>query len=60
MMAVQGEKRAAPPAAHLWLPHLYALCARFAHLGVVADLGTLALPELWGLYRHLCRMAESA
>ncbi len=42
-----------------WLLRLECLIARFSHLGVGADIGSLSLIELWGLYLHLSRMVDS-
>lgn len=39
-----------------WLERLYALTAKFSHLGITADLAQLNLIELWGLYRFLVRL----
>lgn len=33
-----------------WLRELEMLSLKFAHLGVNADLATMTLAELWGLY----------
>jgi hypothetical protein len=41
-----------------WLEHLQTLCVRFSRLGIGADLATLSLVELWGLYCYLSRLVE--
>ena len=41
-----------------WLERLQMLCERFSHLGIGADLASLSLIELWGLYRYLSRLAD--
>lgn len=41
-----------------WLAHLQTLCERFSHLGIDADLATLSLIELWGLYCYLSRLVD--
>lgn len=40
-----------------WLVRLYGLIYRFDGCGVTADLASLSLVELWGLYRYLSRLA---
>ncbi len=40
-----------------WLVRLYNLAYRFPHLGVTADLASLSMAELWGLYCYLRRLA---
>jgi hypothetical protein len=35
------------------------LLARFAHLGIGADIASMGLIELWGVYRYLLRLAEA-
>jgi hypothetical protein len=40
------------------IDRLQALAARLGHLGVQHDLASLALGDLWGLYRYLQRMAN--
>jgi hypothetical protein len=44
----------------LWLYQLQALSARFADLGITADLASMSLIELWGVYRYLQRLTEIA
>lgn len=39
-----------------WMNRLQALCNRFAHLGIGADLAAMSVIELWGLYRFLLRL----
>lgn len=41
-----------------WLERLQILCVRFSHLGIGADLATLSLVELWGLYCYLSRLVD--
>ena len=41
-----------------WLVELENLLVRYPALGVGADVGTMGLCELWGLYCLLRRMAE--
>lgn len=41
-----------------WLERLQTLCKRFSHLGIGADLATLSLIELWGLYCYLSRLVD--
>lgn len=43
----------------LWLVQLQALSARFSDLGITADLASMSLIELWGVYRYLLRLAEA-
>lgn len=40
-----------------WIPRLYSLAYRFESSGVTADLASLSLVELWGLYCYLSRLA---
>ena len=42
-----------------WLERLQTLIARFNGIGIDADIAALSLIELWGLYTHLSRLAES-
>jgi hypothetical protein len=42
-----------------WLERLQMFIARFNNAGIDADLPSLSLIELWGLYMHLNRLAES-
>lgn len=42
-----------------WLYQLQALSARFADLGITADLASMSLIELWGVYCYLQRLAET-
>ena len=44
---------------HLWLYQLQALSARFSELGITADLASMSLIELWGVYCYLQRLAET-
>lgn len=39
--------------------HLQTLIERFSHLNVSADIATLSMIELWGLYCYLSRLAEN-
>ncbi len=41
-----------------WLEQLQTLAARYNQLGIGADIASLSLIELWGLYLHLSRLAE--
>jgi hypothetical protein len=41
-----------------WLERLQTLSVRFSHLGIGADLATLSLIELRGLYLFLSRLAD--
>lgn len=36
------------------------LALRLSHLGTLPDLAALSLADLWGLYRYLQRLADSA
>ena len=38
---------------------LNCLLVRFSHLGIGADIATMSLIELWGIYSYLNRLAES-
>ena len=40
-----------------WLERLQTLLGRFSHLGVGADIASLSIIELWGLYLFLRRLA---
>lgn len=42
-----------------WLERLQMLIARFSYLGIEADMPALSIVELWALYLHLSRLAES-
>lgn len=42
-----------------WIERLQTLSARFSHLGIGADLASLSIIELWGLYLFLSRLADS-
>jgi len=42
----------------VWLDELQTLCERFSHLGIGADLASMSLVELWGLYCYLTRLAD--
>ena len=33
--------------------------SRFSHLGIGADIASMGMIELWGVYRYLQRLAES-
>lgn len=35
------------------------LLARFSHLGIGADIASMGLIELWGVYCHLRRLVEA-
>lgn len=41
-----------------WLVRLQSLCERFSYLGIGADMASLSLFELWGLYCYLSRLAD--
>jgi len=41
-----------------WLERLQSLCERFSYLGIGADVASLSLIELWGLYCYLSRLAD--
>ena len=41
-----------------WLQHLQMLIQRFSYLGLDADIASLGLIELWGLYIHLSQLAR--
>lgn len=43
-----------------WLTELQGLAYRYTYLGVTADLASMDLLSLWGLYCYLKRLAESA
>jgi hypothetical protein len=40
-----------------WLNELNLLLARYSNLNLNADIATLSLVELWGLYCYLSRLA---
>ena len=42
-----------------WLNELNGLLARFSGMGISADLASMGLIELWGVYCFLRRLAES-
>lgn len=42
-----------------FLFELEELLGRFSYLGINADVETMTFIELWGVYRHLKRIAES-
>ena len=42
-----------------WLEDLYGLIAKHGQFDMEADLSTLDLDDLWGLYLHLSRLIES-
>jgi hypothetical protein len=42
-----------------WLEQLQALASKYNQLGINADINALSLNELWGLYLHLLRLANS-
>lgn len=42
-----------------WIKRLQMLIARFSYMGLDADIASLSLVELWGLYCYLNRLAES-
>lgn len=42
-----------------WLKRLETLLERFSYLGIGADIAVMSLFELWALYLHLSRLAES-
>ena len=42
-----------------WLERLEMLLIRYSHLGIGADVASLSLIELWALYLHLSRLADS-
>lgn len=42
-----------------WLNELNGLLARFSGMGIGADVATMGLCELWGVYCLLRRLAES-
>ena len=42
-----------------WLERLQTLIARFSYIGIDADIASLTLIELWGLYTYLNRLVES-
>ncbi len=41
-----------------WIDELNGLLAQFSYLGL-DDVGHMNLDDLWGVYRHLKRLAES-
>ena len=41
-----------------WLKRLQALLERFSYLGIGADIASLSLIELWGVYCFLSRLAD--
>jgi hypothetical protein len=43
-----------------WQWQLTELIARFPQHGAAVDAASLSLADLWGLYRFLARLAESA
>ena len=42
-----------------FLERLQTLMARFNYIGIDADIATLSLIDMWALYLHLSRLAES-
>ena len=42
-----------------WLNDLLDLVTRFSHLNIDVDIASLTIAELWALYLHLNRLAES-
>lgn len=42
-----------------WLDELNGLLDRFSGMGIGADIASMGLIELWGLYCFLRRLAES-
>ena len=42
-----------------WLAKLQVLANKCNQLNIYADISALSLNELWGLYLHLSRLAES-
>jgi hypothetical protein len=40
-----------------WIDELNMLLARYSYLNLNADIATLSLVELWGLYCYLSRLA---
>ena len=40
-----------------WLDELKMLIERFSYLNIDADIATLSMIELWGLYCYLLRLA---
>lgn len=43
----------------IWLTDLSLLLVRFSHMGIGADVASMSLLELWGVYRYLQRLAEA-
>jgi hypothetical protein len=41
-----------------WMERLQCLSVRFSHLGIGADVARLSIPEAWGLYLFLSRLAD--
>lgn len=41
-----------------WLLRLQMLLQRFSYLGIDADIASLGLNDLWGLYVHLSKLLE--
>ncbi len=41
-----------------WLERLQTLLERFSYLGINADMASLSLVELWGVYCYLSRLAD--
>ncbi len=42
-----------------WLQQLEILLIRFSHLGIGVDIASLSMIELWTVYMHLSRLADS-
>jgi len=42
-----------------WLDRLQMLLARYSNIALDADMASLSLIELWGVYCYLSRLAES-
>jgi len=42
-----------------WLSRLQTLIARFSYMGLDADIASLSLIELWGVYCYLSRLVEN-
>jgi len=41
-----------------FLIRLQMLLTRFSHLGIGADIASMSIVELWGVYHYLRRLAE--
>jgi hypothetical protein len=43
----------------IWLTDLNLLLVRYSYMGIGADIASMSLLELWGVYRYLLRLAKA-